>query len=102
MLRGRTEAASDHASERMTDALAQFYPRIVAAGRTDTGRQRRHNEDHVLVKLDLHLFVVADGMGGHNAGDVASRLTTTSVSNFFEATENGRIPGEPPEDEANL
>jgi protein phosphatase len=76
--------------------------RVVAAGRTDTGRQRRHNEDHVLVKPDLALFAVADGMGGHNAGDIASKLTTTSLANFFEATRVSIPPGTPPEDEVEL
>lgn len=66
------------------------YLRVVAAGRTDVGRQRKHNEDHVLLRPDLDLYVVADGMGGHNAGDVASKLTTTSLNNFYEATAGGR------------
>lgn len=59
------------------------------------GRQRKHNEDHVLLRPELDLFVVADGMGGHNAGDIASRLATTSLRNFYEATESGgAIPDE--------
>jgi PPM family protein phosphatase len=64
----------------------------VAAGLTDVGRQRRHNEDHILVREDFGLFVVADGMGGHNAGNVASALVTKSVDNFFIATEEGPLP----------
>jgi protein phosphatase len=81
---------------------AKGRTRLSAAGRTDTGRQRRHNEDHVLVKPDLELLVVADGMGGHNAGDIASRLTTTSMANFFEATMHAPVPGPPADDEVDL
>lgn len=76
--------------------------RPVAAGLTDVGRQRRHNEDDVLLKPNLDLFVVADGMGGHNAGDVASKLAVTSLHNFFQATHDGADPGEPTEDEKDL
>jgi len=57
----------------------------VAAGATDIG-QREHNEDHVLLRPELGLFVVADGAGGHNAGNVASALAATTVANYFETT----------------
>lgn len=43
-------------------------------GLTDTGRAREHNEDAIAWDADHGLAVLADGMGGHNAGDVASRL----------------------------
>ncbi|MEZ4310368.1 MAG: PP2C family serine/threonine-protein phosphatase [Polyangiaceae bacterium] len=75
--------------------------RIAAAGLTDVGRQRRHNEDQILVRPELGLYVVADGMGGHNAGNVASALVATSIDNFFQATRNEALPAPKPED-ANL
>lgn len=46
---------------------------------TDVGRKRDHNEDNFLVDRKLGLFVVADGMGGHAAGEVASALAVRTV-----------------------
>jgi protein phosphatase len=57
-----------------------------AFGNTDVGRVRANNEDAVLVRPDLLLYVVADGAGGHAAGEVASRLAVRSIENFFGAT----------------
>ncbi|UQA56128.1 Stp1/IreP family PP2C-type Ser/Thr phosphatase [Polyangium aurulentum] len=76
--------------------------RLVAAGLTDVGRQRRHNEDHVLVSPKFNLYVVADGMGGHTTGHVASALTSASLSDFFDATRDGKLPSAPPDDEKEL
>ncbi len=55
-------------------------------GITDTGRVREHNEDNfaILELADKVLFVVADGMGGHDAGEVASRIATETVCKVVE------------------
>jgi protein phosphatase len=65
---------------------AQAAVTLKAAGRTDQGKRRQHNEDALLVREDLGLFVVADGAGGHNAGEVASALAARSMENYFGAT----------------
>ncbi len=46
---------------------------------TDTGRARNNNEDSVAVDEESHLVVLADGMGGYNAGEVASGMATTFI-----------------------
>jgi len=60
--------------------------RAFASGMTDVGLQRDHNEDSYAVLSGYDLYIVADGMGGHRAGDVASRLATDSITEFFRST----------------
>ncbi len=60
--------------------------RVSSASATDTGLRRSTNEDRVSVREDLGLFVVADGMGGHAAGEVASRAAVEGIVAFIEAT----------------
>ena len=54
--------------------------KITAYGRTDVGRVRERNEDRALV--GERLFVVADGVGGHNAGDVASSMLVAQLDDL--------------------
>src|SRR3984957_8680766 len=65
--------------------------RAVAAGMSDVGLQREHNEDSFVVLNEYDLFVVADGMGGHRAGDVASKIATETISEFFRTTANDDV-----------
>jgi serine/threonine protein phosphatase PrpC len=56
---------------------------LKAHGLTHVGRQRQHNEDAFLVENNARLFLVADGMGGHAAGEIASRIAVDSISEFI-------------------
>ncbi|MEM9696271.1 MAG: protein phosphatase 2C domain-containing protein [Myxococcota bacterium] len=55
----------------------------VAAAVTDVGKRREHNEDQVLLADEVRVYGVADGMGGHQAGDVASSIAAASIEEFF-------------------
>ncbi len=52
---------------------------IQAAGKTDRGYVRSNNEDGLLMDGELGIFAVADGMGGHKAGEIASRVTLEAL-----------------------
>ena len=60
--------------------------RVRFAGKTDIGLVRAHNEDSLLVPREMALAVVSDGMGGHAAGDVASRITVETIDQYYRDT----------------
>ncbi|MBQ90850.1 MAG: hypothetical protein CL441_05425 [Acidimicrobiaceae bacterium] len=79
------------ARPRERGAFAAFDPsfhamRLSSASATDTGLRRSANEDNLSVRDDLGLYVVADGMGGHAAGEVASEAAVEGIVAFVEAT----------------
>jgi len=68
---------------------------IRAAGLSDVGRKRRSNEDAFATLDNLKLYVVADGMGGHAAGEVASRLAVESIERHISGAQPRSAPTVP-------
>ncbi|MDH5490701.1 MAG: protein phosphatase 2C domain-containing protein [Myxococcales bacterium] len=62
--------------------------RISSSAKTDTGMRRDHNED-AMASIRSEIFVIADGMGGYAAGEVASELATTVLTEAFETESFG-------------
>jgi len=63
---------------------------IESAGITDVGKKRKGNEDALFLDDALGLYVVADGMGGHRAGEIASQLVVKTISEYFlQSKKNG-------------
>ena len=60
--------------------------RIEVAGETNVGMKRNHNEDNFSILEESGLYIVADGMGGHASGEVASKMAVDSLKEFFAAT----------------
>jgi serine/threonine protein phosphatase PrpC len=60
--------------------------KIRYAAKTDVGMKRTHNEDYFSLIEDEQLFIVADGMGGHASGEVASKMAAETIGEFYNRT----------------
>lgn len=70
----------------LTTAEPLPHLQVLGAGCTDPGRKRRLNEDRIAIRDDLLSYLVCDGAGGHNAGEVAAALAARSIVNYLAAT----------------
>jgi protein phosphatase len=76
-----------HASLRRSPIVGAAQ-RVEVAGETNVGMKRTHNEDSFSIVEESGLYIVADGMGGHASGEIASRMAVESVREFFAMTAN--------------
>src|SRR5215203_3781938 len=64
--------------------LMSLRAKLRFVGLSDTGKVREHNEDTIAFDPDIGLFVLADGMGGYNAGEVASGIAVKTVMSLVK------------------
>ena len=65
--------------------------RVRFSGDTHVGMKRTHNEDSLHLPVDERLAIVADGMGGHASGEVASRMAVDTMVEFFQKTTDDQV-----------
>ena len=71
--------------KKMSGSIPWNGLKLAYFGISHVGQVRKINEDDFLIMPEYRLFCVADGMGGHDAGDIASRLTLESIANYMDS-----------------
>lgn len=66
--------------------------RLKVTGKSHIGLKRRLNEDSILIRPELGLYVLADGMGGHKAGEVASRMVVDTMGDYWKRFRMNKRP----------
>ncbi len=66
--------------------------KVKVTGKSDIGLKRKLNEDSYLIAPDLGLYVIADGMGGHKAGEVASRMVVDTMEDYWKKVNSNKPP----------
>src|ERR1700761_3114640 len=72
----------------MSSTFAMRALKVRFSGETHIGMKRQHNEDSLYLPESERLAIVADGMGGHASGEVASRMAVETIVGFFKATQD--------------
>jgi protein phosphatase len=74
--------------------MSDFQFILTAKGKTHVGMKRKQNQDSFFVGQKEGIFIVADGMGGHLGGEIASQLATESIVNYLVSEEDSNLPSQ--------
>jgi serine/threonine protein phosphatase PrpC len=80
----RSNPINDKRHNHASQTLMTPHAQLEFAAKTDTGLVRSHNEDSIAISTDCGLAIIADGMGGYNAGEVASGIATSILKEEIE------------------
>ncbi|MBT3522680.1 MAG: Stp1/IreP family PP2C-type Ser/Thr phosphatase [Gammaproteobacteria bacterium] len=81
-------ARNDAAVSEMSDDLAATCGHFCLAAESDTGRKRKTNQDRFYIDAESSLIVIADGMGGHRAGELAAQIAVERIPTHFAAAQS--------------
>lgn len=64
---------------------------LLSSGKTDIGQKRKTNQDSIYLNPEINLFIVADGMGGHNGGDIASQMAVKHIPDYYAQNSGAQV-----------